>query len=226
MKRISYALMLLALLMVTGCAVAPKAKDMSRFEAAAPRSVLVVPMVNRSVDVTASDYMLSTVTVPLAEKGYYVFPVHLVKRVLEDDGLADADLVHNAPAERLGNLFGADAILYVSIERWDAQYLVLTTTVTVQVSYLIKDGRSGETLWSHKQQMVYTPQNSSGGHPVAALIVMAVNAAATKIAPNYLPLARQANAISFAYPGPGIPPGPYAPDLRAALPKAQEASSK
>jgi len=34
-------------------------------------------------------------------------------------------------------------------------------------------------------------------------------AAVTK-APNYIPLANQANAKTFAYPGSGIPPGPYA----------------
>lgn len=208
-------LMIPVLFLLAGCVTAPPAKDLSRFQAAAPRSILVVPVVNRSVDITAADYFLSTVTIPLAEKGYYVFPVHMVKRVLEDDGLSDADLVHSAPAEKLGSLFGADAILYVTIESWDAKYYFLNTTVTVQMAYLLKDGKSGETLWDHRQRMVYTPQNSSGGHPIAALIVMAVNAAVTKMAPNYMPLARQANAVTFAYPGNGIPPGPYAADIAA-----------
>ncbi len=208
-------LMIPVLFLLAGCVTAPPAKDLSRFQAAAPRSILVVPVVNRSVDITAADYFLSTVTIPLAEKGYYVFPVHMVKRVLEDDGLSDADLVHSAPAEKLGSLFGADAILYVTIESWDAKYYLLNTTVTVQMAYLLKDGKSGETLWDHRQRMVYTPQNSSGSHPIAALIVMAVNAAVTKMAPNYMPLARQANAITFAYPGNGIPPGPYAADIAA-----------
>ena len=195
--------------MLAGCATAPPAKDYSSFTSAAPRSILVVPVINRSVDVTATDYMLSTLSIPLAEKGYYVFPVHMVKRILEDDGLSDADLVHNTPAERLGKLFGADSILYVIIERWDAQYYVLGTTVTVALSYVLKDGRDGKELWRHKQEMSYTPQSSSGGHPIAALFVMAVNAAVTKAAPNYMPLAHKANAFSFYIPGQGIPPGPY-----------------
>jgi len=214
MKRLSVFAVLFSL-MVTGCVTAPPVKDLSKFQAAAPRSLLIVPVNNQSVDVTASDYMLSTMTLPLAEKGYYVFPVHLIKRVLEDDGLSDANLVHNAPAEKLGSLFGADGILYVTIESWDAKYFVLSTQVTVQLAYVLKDGRSGETLWKHRQRMVYTPQNSSTGNPIADLIVMAVNAAATKIAPNYMPLARQANAISFSYPGPGIPQGPYFTDTTA-----------
>jgi hypothetical protein len=74
-------------------------------------------VVNKSVDLNAADYFLSTVPIPLAERGYYVFPVNLVKRVLEDDGLADAFLVHSADPARLAALFGADAVLYVAIER-------------------------------------------------------------------------------------------------------------
>ena len=41
---------------------------------------------------------------------------------------------------------------------------------------------------------------------------MAINASLTKAAPNYMPLAKQANAAAFAYPGPGFPDGPYAQD--------------
>ena len=115
---------LLALVVLAGCATVP-VKDYTKFNAAKPSSILVVPTVNRSVDITASDYMLSTLSIPVAERGYYVFPVNLVKRVLEDDGLSDANLVHSASAEKLASLFGADAVLYVTINRWDAQYFVL-----------------------------------------------------------------------------------------------------
>jgi hypothetical protein len=42
---------------------------------------------------------------------------------------------------------------------------------------------------------------------------MAISAAMTKAAPNYMPLARQANGMAFKYPeGPGFPAGPYHPD--------------
>ena len=145
-----------------------------------------------------------------AERGYYVFPVNMVKRVLEDDGLSDADLVHNAPTEKLCNLFGADAILYVTINEWDAKYLVLNTQVTIGLSYVIKDGKTGETLWEHQQKMVYAPQNQSTGSAAGDLLSMMINAALTKASPNYVPLARQANALAFNGEYVGIPPGPYA----------------
>lgn len=206
---IKLILLISSMAMIAGC-ITTQPKDYTKFNAAKPNSILIVPVVNRSVEVTASDYFLSTITIPLAENGYYVFPVNLVKRMLEDDGLSDASLVHNASVEKLTNLFGADSVLYVTINQWDSQYLVLTTKVNVDLSYVIKDGKTGDTLWEHNEKMVYTPQNQSTGNPFADLVVMAVNAAITKAAPNYVPLARQANNKSFKYPGTGIPPGPYA----------------
>lgn len=200
-----------ALALLAGCAPVQKQKDYTRFIAAQPHAILVVPVVNRSMSVDAPDYVLSTLTIPVAERGYYVFPVNMVKRVLEDDGLADADLVHNAEPQKLAELFGADSVLYITIEKWEAKYVILSTSVTVQFSYVLKDGRSGETIWDHRQAMVYTPNNSSGGNPLAALLGAIITAAVTKAAPNYMPLAHQAHALAFAYPGPGFPAGPCHP---------------
>jgi hypothetical protein len=215
MNRLITACLMIIALALSGCAHQVELSKQEKFLTAAPRSILIVPVVNKSVDVTATDYLLSTITIPLAERGYYVFPINMVKRVLEDDGMADASLVHSAPTPRLASLFGADAVLYITIEQWDAKYKVLTTTVTVALDYQIRDGKTNDVLWEHKARMVYSPNSGGGGGGgvaglVAKLIVDAVVAAATKASPNYMPLARQANASAFVqYPGAGIPPGPY-----------------
>ncbi|MGE5190198.1 MAG: DUF799 domain-containing protein [Gemmatimonadota bacterium] len=203
---------LLAALLAAGCATAPPKKDYTAFRSENPRSILVVPVVNKSVEVTASDLFLSTLTVPLAERGYYVFPVDVVKHLLEDDGLSDANLVHGADTRKLCGLFGADSVLYASIERWDAKYMVLSTPVTVSFDYTLKGCKTGDALWNSRQTMVYSPQTQNTGSPLGNLIAMAINAAVTKAAPNYMPLARQANGMAFAYPGPGFPAGPYRPE--------------
>ena len=193
---------------LSGCAT-PNMNTQDKFLSAAPRSILVVPVVNKSVEVTAADYMLSTVSIPLAERGFYVFPINLVKRVLEDDGLADSSMVHAASASKLASLFGADAILYINIERWDAQYMVFTTTVTVALNYEIRDGKTDEVLWRNSAKIVYQPDGGGGGG-IGGLIAKAVVAAVTKASPNYMPLAHQANAVALRmYPGSGIPFGPY-----------------
>ncbi|MEI7703234.1 MAG: GNA1162 family protein [Deltaproteobacteria bacterium] len=202
-------------LCAAGCAPRKAPKSYDKLLAANPRSILIVPVVNKSVDVDAPAYFLSTIPVPVAERGYYVFPVNMVKRVLEDDGLSDASLVHAADPTRLCGLFGADSVLYVTIERWDAKYVVLSTTVTVEFSYVWKDGKTGEILWGAHQGMTYTPQSGGGG--LGGLIAAVINAAMTKAAPSYMPLARQANGAAMAYPGPGFPAGPYRQEYRRDL---------
>jgi hypothetical protein len=61
-------------------------------------------VINRTVEVDAPDYFLSTISRPLAERGYYVFPVNLVKRVMEDEGLGDADMVHQNDARPVARI--------------------------------------------------------------------------------------------------------------------------
>ena len=210
MNKKSFFSLPLFLLLMASCATVPlQIKDYSQFRNEDPQSILIIPVVNRSADVDAPDYFLSTATLPIAEKGYYVFPVNLVKRLLEDDGLSDADLVHSADPTRLGELFGTDTILYISIERWDAQYAVLSTTVTVEFKYMIKSGKTGEVLWENSEMMTYTPQTQSSGNLLADLIAMIVTAAITKAAPNYIPLAKQANELAVTKPHRGLPAGPY-----------------
>ena len=210
MKKRHHAMLLLAsAALLSGCATAPKGRNYAAYRAADPRSILIVPVVNNSVDVDASDYFLSAISQPVAERGYYVFPVNMVKRVMEEDGLADPDMVHAADPTRLASLFGADAVMYISIERWDARYAVLSTTVTVELDYVLKDGHTGKKLWNSHQNIVYQPQSNSSGNIIADLIVSAVQAAATKAKPDYMPLARQANGNAVARNHYGLPAGPY-----------------
>jgi len=166
-------------LAAAGCVHPAPPKDYSRLISANPRSILVVPVVNKSVDVDASDYFLSTLSVPLAERGYYVFPVNLVKRMLEDDGLSDAALVHGTDPARLCALFGADAVLFVTIEQWTATFVLLSTQVTVEFEYVLKDGRTGEELWRDHERGVYT--SNSGGQGLAGAIAAAIVAKAARL---------------------------------------------
>ena len=205
-KTIRRFIIVFVLIVAAGCATTAPHKDYTAFKSADPHSILIVPVVNHSVDVNAPDSLLSTMTIPLAEKGYYVFPVNLVKRVLEDDGLSDADMVHNASTAKLCDLFGAESVLFVSIERWDARWMLLKTTVTVELTYTMKEGKTGQTIWQEKEKMVYVPQNANTGNLLGNLIVAVVTAAVTKAAPNYIPLANQANTKAFQRQAQEFPP--------------------
>jgi hypothetical protein len=196
---------------LSGCATAPASKDYSAFRAANPRSILVVPVLNNTLNVPAPEFFLSTISRPFAERGYYVFPAHMVRRLMEDDGLGDPGLVHKADASRLRPLFGCDSVLYVVIQQWDSKYVLISTTTTVKFDYVLKSCKTGEVLWEETQSMAYSPQGGSSGNPLADLIAQAVVAAIEKGAPNYMPLTIQANTLAAGLPGRGIPAGPYLP---------------
>lgn len=208
MKRLLTLMTLAAAALLTGCATNVAKTDLSAFEAAKPRSILVVPAANKSVDVDAPNYLLTTLTVPLAEKGFYVFPVHTVKTVLEQEGLYEGDQIHKQAPEHLAQLFGADAVLFVTINQWDAKYVVLSTTVTVDFDYRLV-GKDGTELWRANKRMQYSPQQQNTGHPLANLIAAAVSAAIERAKPNYMPLAQMANNDVFVYGPTAIPNGPY-----------------
>jgi hypothetical protein len=195
-------------LSLIGCATVPP-PDLAAFRAAAPRSILVVPVVNRSLEVSASDFMLTTLPIPLAEKGYYVFPVDTVRYVLEREGFYEPDRVHQQGAANLAKFFDADAVLLVTIHRWETRYVFISATVTVEIEYKMYD-RAGIEIWKARKRMAYSPQQQSGASPLATLISSAIAAAALKVGPNYLPLARQANQQVIVLEPTALPEGPYA----------------
>ena len=63
---------------LTACASPPKPYDYTAFKEAKPASLLVLPPVNDTPDVNATYGVLSNLSMPLGEAGYYVLPVSLV----------------------------------------------------------------------------------------------------------------------------------------------------
>ncbi len=209
LQRTVWILAAALLVNMAGCVNAPRKADFTRLRTERPSSILVVPVINKSVDVNAPEYFLATISKPLAERGYYVFPVNMVRSVLADDGLSDAHLVHTGDPHRLGELFGADSVMYISIERWDARYVVLSTAVTVELNYSLKSTKTGAELWTNHQLLVYQPHNNNNSGGLAGLLADVIAAAITKAAPNYVPLAQQANGLAINTKGTGLPAGPH-----------------
>jgi hypothetical protein len=204
----SLAIATICTALMAGCATQPT-QDLSAFRAAAPRSILVVPTINRSLDVDAPNYVLAALPIPIAERGYYVFPVNTTKFVLEQEGFYEGEQIHQQPPEVLARLFGSDAVLYVAIKQWDAKYVVLSTVVTVDFDYRLVS-KGGVEIWRESKRMQYSPQNNnSGGHPMAMLLTAVINAAVTRAAPNYMPLTQQANNEVFITGPNALPAGPY-----------------
>lgn len=147
--KTAFGLALIGLLvaLMTGCAT-NRSYDYTAFRAHQPKSILVLPPLNNSPDVRATYSVLSTVTYPIAEAGYYVFPVALVDQTFKENGLTQPADMHQASAKKLVDIFGADAALYITVEQYGASYKVLSSAVIVSAKATLIDLRSGKTLWT------------------------------------------------------------------------------
>lgn len=174
MKLSSIAVVALLSVLLTGC-VTTTPYDYSAFKASNPRSILVLPPVNQTVDVGASYSFLTHVTVPLAESGYYVFPVGVVEETFRENGLTDAQEIHSLPLERLNEVFGADSVMYIKITQYGTSFQLLASDTRVTADATLVDGRSGELLWKGQATASSTEQsNNSGGGLVGMLVVALV----------------------------------------------------
>lgn len=210
MKIVFRILLLTSALLASACAAPGDPKDYTAFRAADPRSILVVPAINHSVEVEAADLFLATLAVPLSEKGFYVFPVNMVNSLLKDDGLDDPFLVHTSSTQELASLFNADSVLYVEITEWRSQYALTSNNIIVGFLYTLKDGRTGELLWQDQRR--HTHSFSSGsGNIFADLVVAAVVSGVNNARSDYTPVANSANSIAIYLDGQGMPAGPYSP---------------
>ncbi|WP_286830893.1 MULTISPECIES: DUF799 domain-containing protein [Kordiimonas] len=198
-----------ALVMLGACATTQvDPYDYTTYRTQDPHSILVVPVMNSSNEADAADFFLTTLPFALAERGYYVFPVNMVKRTMEADGLADASLVHEADPVKLGGLFNTDSILFVEIMKWESNYVVISSNITVSFRYTLKSAATGETLWQNEQEFVHS-QSGNSGNFITDLIATAVAGAINSMKSDYTPLARTANSFALYTAGRGIPSGPY-----------------
>jgi hypothetical protein len=153
----------LPLLLLAGCMMPGQARraayDYSPLVAADPRSVVVAPVIS-PMSANGAEWFLATITEPLAERGYYVFPVFLSRAVADQAGFARgpegrgfAEFSPQRAAEIAG-FFGADAVLFVTIKKWDFRTEEYGAdprgTNEVLLDYLLTDAR-GETIWTASQ---------------------------------------------------------------------------
>ncbi len=173
--------LLFLITLLVGCA-ASKGPDNTALRQSKPRSIVVLPPLNNSPDVRASYSFMSTVTFPLSELGYYVFPVALVDQTFKENGLPDPGEMHQVPLKKLAEIFGADAALYITVDRYGAEYQLLNSSIIVAARAKLIDTRSGDLLWEGRASASSSESNSgnSGGlldMLIVSLIQQVINSA-------------------------------------------------
>ena len=164
--------------LVSGCVSSPPSHDYSQFRQANPQSIIVLPPINNTPEVVAPYSVMSQIAAPIAESGYYVFPVALVDQTFKNNGLTVANDVHAVPVEKLHKIFGADAALYITIEEYGTNYVVISSDTKVSASATLVDLRDGSILW---QNTASASSAETRGNNGAGLIGLLVEAAVNQI---------------------------------------------
>lgn len=199
---------LVAIIVLSGCA-SVEPYNYSALKQAAPRSILVLPPMNSSVEVNAPYSYLSTISQPLAEKGYYVFPVSVIDIFLKENGLPTPAEMNGIALDKIDEIIGADAVLYVDIKDWGQKFQVLSSITVVQGHIKLVSVKTGELLWDSVISAQYNPNNNSGGGLVGALVGAVVSQIAGEISDNSPLVARLANAAALNSAKRGLLNGPY-----------------
>ena len=210
-RLLSLAALALLALALGGCAtVTPY--DYTAFRQNPPRSILVLPPINESTAVEATYGYLTTVSRPLAERGYYVFPVAVVDTLLKENGMPTAGEMHDVPLAKILEITGADAVLYPVVHEYGTKYHLVSSDTVVDVSARLVDTRTGTLLWDGRGVAQQGSGGSGGGllaNAIAALVSQAVNSSRDQAHG----VSRMANGGLFFTKGRELPPGPYHPEF-------------
>jgi len=201
-----------ALALLGGCVHMPPPHDYTAFRQAKPATLLVMPPVSDALDLKASPGVWANATLPLAEAGYYVLPVTLVDATFRQNGVDNANDAQALPTQKLHEVFGADAAVYIKVSRYGTRYQVINSDTSVEVSARIVDLRTGALLWEGKAEASSSEQ-SQGQNGLAAMMIEAlvrqVVGTATDLSFNYAAIADQ--RLLGAQGADGVLPGPRSP---------------
>lgn len=158
-----------------------------------PRTILVLPPINGTTAADAKGYYATTISAPLAFSGFYVFPIEVTDDILKSQGLYDTEVIGDQPLDKFGQFFGADAVLFTHIKKWNKSYLVISSTLTVSVDAKLKSTKTNRILWEYSGTIVANLSGNSSGGGIAGIVAGVIVTAVNSAAADYVPYARLAN---------------------------------
>lgn len=173
-----------------------------------PNSILVIPPNNNTVEVNAPYTFLSSITKPLAEKGYYVFPVAVIDTFLKQNGLPTPAEMNTIPLDKIQKIIGAESVLYVQINDWGQKYQILQSVTVVNAQLKLVETETGDILWQGTAS-ARSGSNQSQNGLAEMLIGAIVEQVINSIDDKTIQLSRAANNRVIFDKRTGLPEGIY-----------------
>lgn len=210
MKTILAIFAIAAVVTLTGCAKKTP-HDYTAFRESKPASILVLPAQNHTPDISAAHSMVSLVTEPLAESGYYVFPVAVVEETFKQNGLTSAEDIRNVSAAKLHSIFNADAALYIDITDYGSKYILVDSVTSVTATAKLVDLRSGKQIWGGMASASSNENSNTNQNPIGMLVAAVVKQIANNVTDEAHNIAAVTSSrLLTANEQGGILPGPRA----------------
>ena len=165
-----------------------------------PVKILVIPPLNLSPELQGTYTFLSTVTKPLAEKGYYVYPVAIVDAYFKLNGVPSANDMNQVDITKLNEQFSPDAILYTQLDYFGQRFAIFSSYAQIAGSLRLIDAKTGQELWSSElyidDEQKTTSSGGLTGKFFAAVIEQAIESTAFESKFFYLSSEAINNAIN------------------------------
>ena len=203
-------------LVATLAACATQPYDYTAFKQNRPASMLVLPPLNETPDVLATSGVLAHVTLPLAEAGYYVTPVSLMDETFRQNGLHNPAEIHEVSPQKLRDIFGADAAVYIKVSQYGTSYAVVASETRVTVDGRVVDLRSGDLLWQGRAtaSSAESRNNQNQGGLLGLLVIAIVNQIVETAADASVIYARTASHRLLSPRPNGVLYGPRSPNYQ------------
>lgn len=205
MKRIIYSLFVLLALVVSSCTT-PKtlSQQYPKMYEEKPLTIAIMPPINQTTHAEAKDFFYTTMYMPLCEKGYYVYSPYLTMEMFQQESAYDAELFLEADLTPFRNVLGADAAMFTIIKNW--QRVNISGKLTVQIEYVLRSTKTGETLYNREGQITVDTSINSGVGGFGALVDLVATAVNTAMTDKVV-AGRKCNVFVLS----DMPAGKYSP---------------
>lgn len=193
----------------------PQPHDYSKFRQSDPHSILVLLPTSSSVDTKAPYTVLAQTTQPLAESGYYVFPVALVNETFKDNGLNDGAEIQAIDINKIRQIYNPDAILYLNVKDYGTKYKVISSVTTVTVEAKLIDAKNGSIIWSGEKNITIDSSNNSNNDIFSLMVNAVITQISNKVSDKaYIVAGVVDTGLLSAEETNGILFGPYNPGYK------------
>ncbi|MEZ3589792.1 MAG: DUF799 domain-containing protein [Muribaculaceae bacterium] len=191
-----------AALMLASCATTSNTRGSlySKMYEEKPTTILVMPPINNTNHAEAKEYFYSSLSKPLCEKGYYVISPFMALDLLKQESAYDSEMFINGSQKTFKNFFGADAVLYTTISKWEKKSAL--SYIEVSIDYTLKSASTGEILWERTGDLKVSFSSGNNNGLLGMAIDMINTATADKIV-----AARRCNQFVLQ----DLPEGKYGP---------------